>query len=176
MSQKRKTPATAPSAPSVSNAPNAPTTFKKGGKRQRPRGGKKIRAILSREKAAKELKDALASAAITCSAAGAGESSTAPPVASPSTDSPTVASQAPPPAITTPVVDPPAVSPSMPSTTSAVVPTVGAAYRITLASLVPGMELTDEEVEDLSGYLPSVITTFIQDRRVTLEVPWDLWA
>ena len=56
-------------------------------------------------------------------------------------------------------------------TTSAVVPTVGAAYRITPASLVPGLELTDEEVEDLSGYLPSFIATFIQDRRVTLEVP-----
>ncbi|KAI3154391.1 hypothetical protein CBS147325_1483 [Penicillium roqueforti] len=170
MSQKRKTPATAPSAssapsaPSVSNGPNAPTT--------RPRGGKKIRAILSREKAAKELKDALPLLlSLVLLPALVRESSTAPPVASPSTDSPTVASQAPPPAITTPVVDPPAVSPSMPSTTSAVVPTVGAAYRITPASLVPGLELTDEEVEDLSGYLPSVIATFIQDRRVTLEVP-----
>ena len=61
-------------------------------------------------------------------------------------------------------------------TTSAVVPTAGAADCITLASLVPVLELTDEEVEYLAGYLPKVITTFIQARRVTLEVPWDSWA
>ncbi|KZN89843.1 hypothetical protein EN45_084790 [Penicillium chrysogenum] len=177
--------------------PAAPTTTDKVRKRRRARGGKKIRNIKAQQKGkspvylrrpvlreldrcisclvhiererklltlrlAKELEEAASAAA---AASGAGAESSAPPATSqPAASSPAASSPS-----------SPAASTSAPSNSGVAVPAVGLAHRTTIASLVPELQLTDEETTALAGYLPDIIAAFVQDRRNTLNVPWDSW-
>ncbi|OQE70200.1 hypothetical protein PENNAL_c0120G04932 [Penicillium nalgiovense] len=134
MSDKKETPPT-------NKPPAAPATSNKARKRQRPRGGKKIR----------KLEKAFASGADTAS--GVATASSAGPESSK------------PPATSQPAASPPAASTSAPRNTGVAV-SVDLAHRTTLASLVPGIDLTDEEVAALAGYLPDIITAFVQGRRL----------
>ncbi|KAJ5192111.1 hypothetical protein N7449_008253 [Penicillium cf. viridicatum] len=147
MSEKDKTPATV--------GPTTPSNSQKVTKRQRPRGGKKIR----------EAPKALLAAMEAGSVAGIIEASAHPALSQPAPSVPApAAEQVAPPA--------PAASPSAPiklntfGSTGVAAPAVGLAHQITIASLVPKLKLSDTEVESLAGYLPHVIAGFIQGRRL----------
>ncbi|KAJ5968147.1 hypothetical protein N7501_004395 [Penicillium viridicatum] len=61
------------------------------------------------------------------------------------------------------------------SNTSVADSVVGPAHERTIASLIPELGLTNEEAQALADYLPKTMNDFVEDRRATLEVPWDLW-
>lgn len=52
---------------------------------------------------------------------------------------------------------------------------MGNFYETTLASLVPELVLTTEETDALVDFLSQIIINYIEDRRLTSDVPWDLW-
>ncbi|KAJ6183644.1 hypothetical protein N7519_004945 [Penicillium mononematosum] len=133
--------------PPTNQPPAAPTTSNKVGKRKRQRP----RPPPPR----KELEKVLASGADAASGA-APASSTGP-----------AESSTPPAASTT------AASTSAPNVgnTGVAVPAVGLAHHTTIASLVPELQLMDDETTALARYLPDLITAFVHGRRITLKVP-----
>lgn len=51
------------------------------------------------------------------------------------------------------------------ASTGVAAPAVGLAHQITIASLVPGLNLSEGEVHALAAYLPHLIAGFVQGRR-----------
>ncbi|CAI7654645.1 unnamed protein product [Penicillium palitans] len=58
-----------------------------------------------------------------------------------------------------------AASPPQATSTGVAAPAVGLAHQITIASLVPGLNLSEGEVHALAAYLPHIIAGFVQGRR-----------
>ncbi|CAI7597163.1 unnamed protein product [Penicillium viridicatum] len=130
-------------------APTTPSNSQKGTGRQRPRGGKKLRAIR-----AKEAKRALLAAAEAGSVAGT-EVATRP--ASPTAPSPRAPSSQ----------VPSSPAPSTAPSTAPSPPISGELARTTtLADLVPGFPLSDVNVEELADFLPDIIKNFVEERRM----------